>query len=222
MASLSAESLVMMSPAELYERMTTRTLFASTENGFVTVPVAMQIVALLPIEGPSKEGRFFLMGSPSNGQRRSPSLPLARWSRWPAGLRPSRESAPRVSSGKQRVHAFVSAADLGAARVVQESRALAPGLITRRTISWKLCLPGDRRPPIAKTSEIRLRPSIVARLDTASVPHMLQVSLDDHHEPLVADFVRVGVGDHAVLEPDDAVRELADPVVVRDDDDGLI
>jgi hypothetical protein len=41
MASLSAESLVMMSPAELYERMTTRTLFASTENGFVTVPVAM-------------------------------------------------------------------------------------------------------------------------------------------------------------------------------------
>ena len=56
----------------------------------------------------------------------------------------------------------------------------------------------------------------------AAIPFIAERCLDDRREPLVADFVRVGVGDHAVLEPDDAVRELADPVVVRDDDDGLV
>jgi hypothetical protein len=56
----------------------------------------------------------------------------------------------------------------------------------------------------------------------ATIPFIAERYLDDRREPLVADFVRVGVGDHAVLEPDDAMRELADPVVVRDDDDGLV
>jgi hypothetical protein len=56
----------------------------------------------------------------------------------------------------------------------------------------------------------------------ATIPFIAERYLDDRRAPLVADFVGVGVGDHAVLEPDDAVRELADPVVVRDDDDGLV
>ena len=56
----------------------------------------------------------------------------------------------------------------------------------------------------------------------ATIPFIAERYLDDRRKPLVANFVRVGVGDHAVLEPDDAVRELADPVVVRDDDDGLV
>jgi|PersoiStandDraft_1058852.scaffolds.fasta_scaffold111079_1 hypothetical protein len=56
----------------------------------------------------------------------------------------------------------------------------------------------------------------------AAIPFIAERYLDDRRAPLVADFVGVGVGDHAVLEPDDAVGELADPVVVRDDDDGLV
>ena len=56
----------------------------------------------------------------------------------------------------------------------------------------------------------------------AAIPFIAERYLDDRREALVADFVSVGVGDHAVLEPDDAVGELADPVVVRDDDDGLV
>ncbi len=56
----------------------------------------------------------------------------------------------------------------------------------------------------------------------AAVPFIAERYLDDRRKPLVADFVRVGVRNHAVLEPDDAVRELADPVVVRDNDDGFV
>jgi hypothetical protein len=44
MESMSAELLAMMFPAELIDRMTARTLFASTENGFVTVPVASRLL----------------------------------------------------------------------------------------------------------------------------------------------------------------------------------